>query len=1098
VATIYRVVTVDDEDGSELGAAEYFDVAGQRVAPPPSGPGPARSALTGDIPRRFVPDPRSGGTSTECVDDRGTEARSLSDEHWTTLFGCRAVFLPGDPARGGRMAFHTGGASAFPSCLPAEAAGELEVVVAHGRGARRRTVPAVVRPLSEVLPRLLRERGGVVADNAGRRRLGESASVWRHAALYALHMAGRGLLLPGLSGQSHDMWRLGPFTPQDAAWVRALAEVLPVAAYGVPTEPRTAQGKRTARGPVLLPDPYTRLRDFLDAVADLLPRTPAAVAAAGMRAFAATEPQRAPELRGWAARVADGRDTGVRVSLRVELTESAGLGGDDWDGQDDWDGEPLESTSPTGPTAPASGVSSSTSEAPVVRAVVQLHSLADPLLIADAAEVWHGGVEGFGRLARDRALRQLRRAAPLWPPLVRLLEQPAPDELGLNDGEFLDLLDGGALLALRQAEVAVHLPRDLVRDLTAHAVVEPEGATDREADEEIPSLFSGEQLLDFRWKFAVGDRTLTQAELDRLAHARRPLVRLRDQWVVVDAALVAKARRATRRLGTLEALTAALTGSAEDPDGVLVPVRANGWLRSLRDRLATPEQAHGDELAVPEALSATLRDYQRRGLAWLDRMTRLGLGACLADDMGLGKTITAIALHLRRQEDPATATGPTLVVCPASLLGNWSREIARFAPDTPWRRHHGPGRDLDGVEPGEIVLTTYGTMRRDAEELTAAGPWGLIVADEAQHAKNPAGATAKALRTLPGAARVALSGTPVENNLTELWALLDWATPGLLGPLKAFRERYGRAAERAARTAAADGAAGPGPQGHDAAATERLSRLIGPFVLRRRKSDPGIAPELPPKTETDQRVLLTREQTVLYEAQVRESLAAIREASGIARRGLVLKLLTALKQICNHPAQYLKEPEGTARLTGRSGKLELLDELLDVIRAEDESVLLFTQYTQMAGLLRGHLSARGVPVLYLHGRTPVRRREEMVDAFQRGEAPVFLLSLKAAGTGLNLTRAGHVVHYDRWWNPAVEDQATDRAYRIGQTRPVQVHRMISEGTVEDRIDRLLASKRGLADAVLGGGGEAAFTDLTDAELADLVSLHTANAGRSSR
>jgi SNF2 family DNA or RNA helicase len=322
----------------------------------------------------------------------------------------------------------------------------------------------------------------------------------------------------------------------------------------------------------------------------------------------------------------------------------------------------------------------------------------------------------------------------------------------------------------------------------------------------------------------------------------------------------------------------------------------------------------------------------------------------------------------------------------------------------------------------------------------------------------------------------------VENNLTELWALLDWCTPGLLGPLKTFRDRYARAAERAARGSEGDDA--------DAAAAERLGRLIRPFVLRRRKSDPGIAPELPHKTETDQRVLLSREQTVLYEAQVRESLAAIRRTKGIARHGLVLKLLTALKQICNHPAQYLKEPD-TARLTGRSGKLELLDELLDVILAEDDSALLFTQYTQMARLLERHLTTRGVNCLYLHGRTPVNRREEMVAAFQRGEAPVFLLSLKAAGTGLNLTRAGHVIHYDRWWNPAVEDQATDRAHRIGQTRPIQVHRLVTESTVEDRIAQLLANKRGLADAVLHGQGEAALTDLDDDELADLVSLHTA-------
>jgi SNF2 family DNA or RNA helicase len=433
--------------------------------------------------------------------------------------------------------------------------------------------------------------------------------------------------------------------------------------------------------------------------------------------------------------------------------------------------------------------------------------------------------------------------------------------------------------------------------------------------------------------------------------------------------------------------------------------------------------------------------------------------------MGLGKTITVIALHLRRQ--PA---GPTLVVCPASLLGNWQREIERFAPGVPAHRYHGAGRSLDAARPG-IVLTTYGTLRTSASQLAAVA-WDMVVADEAQHVKNPHAAAARALRTLPCRARIALTGTPVENHLSDLWAILDWTTPGLLGDLKNFRARHARAIE-------SEGA----PE-----AAERLGRLIRPFVLRRRKSDPGIAPELPPKTETDHPVALTREQAVLYEAVVREALEEIATADGaMTRRGLVMKLLTSLKQICNHPAQFLREEN--AVLPGRSGKLELLDELLDTILSEGGATLVFTQYVTMARLLERHLVARGIGVRFLHGGTPVRARDEMVDRFQSGEVPVFLLSLRAGGTGLNLTRAAHVVHYDRWWNPAVEEQATDRAYRIGQTQPVQVHRLITEGTVEDRIDELLLAKRALADAILGAqGAETALTELSDAELARLVTL----------
>jgi SNF2 family DNA or RNA helicase len=558
---------------------------------------------------------------------------------------------------------------------------------------------------------------------------------------------------------------------------------------------------------------------------------------------------------------------------------------------------------------------------------------------------------------------------------------------------------------------------------------------------------------------------VSREELDRLAEAKRPLVRLRDGWVLVDPREAEQARvDRDRTLAPVEALAAALTGSVE-VDGRQVDVRPTGWLAGLRERLTAAEPTR--TVGQPSGLAATLRDYQLRGLDWLARTTSLALGCCLADDMGLGKTVTLIALHLHRQTDPSTA-GPTLVVCPASLLGNWQREIERFAPGVAVRRFHGPGRDLGSPADGEFLLTTYGTMRMDAARL-AGVPWGMVVADEAQHVKNPYSATARALRTIGARARVALTGTPVENNLTELWAILDWTTPGLLGGLGGFRARYAQPVEG----------------GRDPAAAQRLAQLVGPFLLRRRKSDPGIAPELPPKTETDHPVALTTEQAGLYEALVRETLDRIATADDMTRRGLIVRLLTGLKQICNHPAQFLKEED--PRLAGRSGKLELLDELLGTILAEGSGVLVFTQYVRMARLLERHLAARGVPSLLLHGGTPVAARETLVRRFQAGEAPVFLLSLKAAGTGLNLTRAEHVVHYDRWWNPAVEAQATDRAYRIGQTRPVQVHRLITEGTLEDRIAEMLGRKRELADAVLGTG-EAALTELSNEELAALVEL----------
>ncbi|WP_078971440.1 DEAD/DEAH box helicase [Streptomyces chattanoogensis] len=929
---------------------------------------------------------------------------------------CAVTFLPGLPPRAGKVALWRPDGGPLPDGDEARGGEPSELTVArrHGNGARSRTVPAVLLPLAEAVPRLVRARHDPAAHPA--------AACWGAAALHALHLAARGRLLPGLTADDTDAWRAGPLDPDDIAHLRAIAAAMPGEAYAVPVP-----GSR----PLRLPDPAALVRLFVDAVADTLPRTAGAELVAGAP-FAASAPQRLPGAREWAAEAAAGIDAGVRLSLRLDLSPHTVF-----DRREDA-GEGAEERS-------------------AAAAVLQVHSLTDPTLVADARLLWEDeGPDHFGPRSRVDTLLALRRAARVWDPLTRLLDRPVPDVLPVAEDELYDLL-GPAAPRLAAAGVAVHWPRELARGLTAAAVLRP--APGPAADGF--GFFDTGQLLEFRWQMAMDGEPLTEAEMDALAEAHRPVVRLRDQWVLVDPALVRKARK--RELGYLEpadALAATLGGTAE-VDGEEVEVVPLGALAALRGRLTAPAAP----LPQPPGLRATLRDYQLRGTAWLDTMISLGLGGCLADDMGLGKTLTVIALHRHRR--PAA---PVLVVCPASLLGNWQREIERFAPGTPVHRFHGTGRSLDGLD-GGFVLTTYGTMRSSAGRL-AAHDWAWVVADEAQHVKNPRSSTARALRSIKAPARIALTGTPVENNLSELWALLDWTTPGLLGPLKTFRALHAREVEG----------------GEDPAAAERLARLVRPFILRRRKSDPGIAPELPPKTETDHPVALGREQAALYQAVVREALDRIGTAEGIARRGLVMKLLTALKQICNHPAQYLKET--APGLAARSGKLELLDELLDTILAEGGATLVFTQYVGMARLLERHLANRGIKAQLLHGGTPVAERDRMVDRFQSGHAPVFLLSLKAAGTGLNLTRAGHVIHYDRWWNPAVEEQATDRAYRIGQTQPVQVHRLIAEGTVEDNIAQLLTAKRALADAVLSGG-ETALTELSDAELADLVSLRRA-------
>ncbi len=436
--------------------------------------------------------------------------------------------------------------------------------------------------------------------------------------------------------------------------------------------------------------------------------------------------------------------------------------------------------------------------------------------------------------------------------------------------------------------------------------------------------------------------------------------------------------------------------------------------------------------------------------------------------MGLGKTVQILGLHVHRQ---TSRPSPTLVICPTSVVGNWERETNRFAPGTPVVRYHGTRRSLDDVGPNTILLTSYGIARRDAARLAKIS-WGLVVADEAQNIKNPTSRTARAMRTIPADTRFALTGTPVQNQLSDLWALLDWTTPGLLGPLDRFRRDL----------------AGPIERDGDPETTQTLSRLLRPFLLRRRKSDPDIAPDLPPKTETDEVVPLTAEQATLYQAVVDEVMAEIALATGIERRGLVLRLVTRLKQVCNHPVHLLGENDDLdGKLANRSGKLTATADLLQVITEEGEAALVFTQYVTMGRLLEKQFKADGYRTLFLHGGLGVRQREAMVESFQAGEADVFVVSLKAGGTGLNLTAATHVIHYDRWWNPAVEDQASDRAWRIGQDRPVQIHRLICEGTIEDRIAALLRDKRAVADAVVGAG-EGWISELTDADLADLVAL----------
>ena len=509
-------------------------------------------------------------------------------------------------------------------------------------------------------------------------------------------------------------------------------------------------------------------------------------------------------------------------------------------------------------------------------------------------------------------------------------------------------------------------------------------------------------------------------------------------------------------------------------DGVDLDAWFEQWLNQLQ----------GDEalslLEVPKGLLATLRPYQQYGYSWLDFARRWGMGVILADDMGLGKTVQALAMLLKYKEENGQLPAPILLICPTSVVINWQLENQKFTPDLKTMMHQGANRyrddDFLAVVPDvDVVLTSYALARRDGDTLKQVEWWGIIL-DEAQNIKNASTKQAQVIRSLSAQFRLALTGTPVENRLSELWSIIHFLNPGYLGSQKGFRREFIIPIEKY----------------QDEVATRRLRRLTRPFILRRLKTDPTVIQDLPDKQEMKVYCTLSEEQATLYEAVVQNALAMIEAESteGIKRRGLVLGMLMQLKQVCNHPVQYLHQVETYAASAdqGRSGKLQRLHVILDETLSQGDRLLIFSQFTEMGRLLQQWVQEQfGVETLFLHGGVKPEKRTEMVKRFQGDGPPVFILSLKAGGTGLNLTKANHVVHFDRWWNPAVEDQATDRAFRIGQTRNVLVHKFVCLGTLEERIDQMITEKRALAERIVGSG-EHWLTEFSTADLRRLVQL----------
>ena len=599
-----------------------------------------------------------------------------------------------------------------------------------------------------------------------------------------------------------------------------------------------------------------------------------------------------------------------------------------------------------------------------------------------------------------------------------------------------------------------------------------------------PSLLGMDALLDFNMEVTLDGERLSAAEIKRLLKSGDGLQLIRGRWVELDH------KRLNRLLDRFQAVErvagdgglpfadamrlmagAALDGADEPADAHWTELTAGPWLAEILSGLRQPEGLAKVDPGTD--LKASLRPYQQAGVRWLYLLTRLGLGACLADDMGLGKTIQILSLLMILKREEKNAARPSLLVVPASLMANWAAEAERFAPSLRLLVAHPSAmpanelrtlsaHQLDGTD---LVITSYGTLTRlpALEDMH----WRLAIVDEAQAIKNPGAKQTRQVKKLKAAARIALTGTPVENRLSDLWSIFDFTHPGLLGSDKVFTNFTKRLAKTEHY----------GP----------LRTLVRPYILRRLKTDKRVIADLPEKTELKAWCHLSPAQAALYQRAVKELALALSDAEGIGRKGVVLSFLMRFKQICNHPSQWLGDAAWKAE---DSGKFARLRELVEVIAAKQEKVLVFTQFRETTDPLAVFLgSVFGREGLVLHGGTPVAKRRELVNRFQEDElTPFFVLSLKAGGAGLNLTAASHVIHFDRWWNPAVENQATDRAFRIGQQRNVLVHKFVCRGTIEDRIDQLIESKQQLVKDVLDGGAELKLTEMSDRELLDLVKL----------
>nr|WP_199307238.1 DEAD/DEAH box helicase [Alkalinema sp. FACHB-956] len=716
-----------------------------------------------------------------------------------------------------------------------------------------------------------------------------------------------------------------------------------------------------------------------------------------------------------------------------------------------------------------------------------LQAIGDSTFWVSAPMIWQNPVETLTLSRRsivrpqETLLRGLGLACRIYPVLETSLQTACPEICPLTPIQAYEFLRSIAW-KLQERGIGVILPDSLAnRSGWANRLgLKISATTPKKLKQQRLGLQS---LLSFQWELSIGGHSLTKAEFEKLVALNMPLVEINGEWVElrpqdIQAAQNFFASRKDQKTLSLEDALRLSTGDTQTIDKLpVVSFEASGALQELVTTLADSQSI--TPIAQPKGFQGELRPYQARGVGWLAFLEQWGLGACLADDMGLGKTIQFIAFLLHLKQHKALES-PILLVCPTSVLGNWEREIQRFGPSLKVLLHHGEKRS-QGVtftaqaKKHDLVITSYALIHRDVTTLKTVD-WQGIVLDEAQNIKNAEAKQSQAIRQLEAQFRIALTGTPVENRLAELWSILDFLNPGYLGSKQFFQRRFAIPIERYG----------------DTTSLQTLRSLVQPFILRRLKTDRSIIQDLPEKQEMTVFCGLSEQQAALYQQIVDASLADIEKAEGIQRKGIILGLLTKLKQVCNHPVLLAEKSKAPidAKFCLTSGKIQRLEEMLEVVLAEGDRALIFTQFAEWGKLLKAYLeTTTRQEVLFLYGSTPKAQREAMVDRFQQDpRAPrLFILSLKAGGVGLNLTRANHVFHFDRWWNPAVENQATDRVFRIGQKRNVQVHKFVCSGTLEERIHDMIESKRALAENVVGTG-ENWLTELNTDQLRDLLLL----------